>query len=63
MAPTVFNMSTSRIRSLNDLQCAFAVHRITSWIRNGTDLDLMVPALAVYMGLVGLSSTESVIYT
>lgn len=43
---------------LNDLQCTFAVHRITSWIRNGTDLDLMLPALAVYMGLVGLSSTE-----
>lgn len=43
---------------LNDLQCTFAVHRITSWIRCGTDLDLMLPALAVYMGLVGLSSTE-----
>ena len=43
---------------LNDLQCTFAVHRITSWIRSGTDLDMMLPALAVYMGLVGLSSTE-----
>jgi site-specific recombinase XerD len=43
---------------LNDLQCTFAVHRITSWIRSGTDLDLMLPALAAYMGLVGLSSTE-----
>jgi integrase/recombinase XerD len=43
---------------LHDLQCTFAVHRITSWIRGGTDLNRMLPALAVYMGFVGLSSTE-----
>ena len=43
---------------LNDLQCTFAVHRITSWIRQGTDLNRMLPALSVYMGLVGLNATE-----
>jgi integrase/recombinase XerD len=43
---------------MNDLRCTFAVHRITSWIRNGADLNRMLPALAAYMGQVGLGSTE-----
>ncbi len=41
-----------------DLKYTFAVHRITSWIRNGADLNRMLPALAAYMGQVGLGSTE-----
>jgi site-specific recombinase XerD len=44
---------------LLDLRCTFAVHRITSWIRNGADLSRMLPALAVYMGQVGLGYTEN----
>jgi integrase/recombinase XerD len=43
---------------LQDLQFTFAVHRITAWIRNNTDLNRMLPALSVYMGLAGLNSTE-----
>jgi integrase/recombinase XerD len=43
---------------LNDLKFTFAVHRITSWIRNGADLDRMLPALAAYMGQVDLGATE-----
>ena len=43
---------------MHDLRYTFAVHRITSWIRNGTDLNRMLPALAAYMGQVGLGSTE-----
>src|ERR1035437_5055946 len=43
---------------LHDMRQTFAVHRITSWIRNGTDLNRMRPALAAYMGQVGLGSTE-----
>jgi integrase/recombinase XerD len=43
---------------LNDLKFTFAVHRITSWIKNGADLNRMLPALAAYMGQVGLGSTE-----
>jgi integrase len=43
---------------LHDMRQTFAVHRITSWIRNGTDLNRMLPALAAYMGQVGLGSTE-----
>lgn len=44
---------------LHDMRQTFAVHRITSWIHDGTDLNRMLPALAAYMGQVGLGSTES----
>jgi integrase/recombinase XerD len=43
---------------LHDLRSTFAVHRITSWIKKGADLNRMLPALSVYMGQVGLTSTE-----
>jgi integrase len=43
---------------MQDLRITFAVHRITSWIRNGANLNRMLPALAVYMGQVGLGATE-----
>lgn len=43
---------------LFDLKHTFAVHRITSWIKNGADLNRMLPALAAYMGQSGLGSTE-----
>jgi integrase/recombinase XerD len=44
--------------TMRDLRPTFAVHRITSWIRNGADLNRMLPALAVYMGHSGLGSTQ-----
>ena len=43
---------------LHDMRQTFAVHRITSWIRDGADLNRMLPGLAAYMGQVGLGSTE-----
>jgi integrase/recombinase XerD len=43
---------------MDDLRYTFAVHRITSWIRNGDDLNRMLPALAAYMGQAGMGSTE-----
>ena len=43
---------------LYDLKFTFAVHRITHWIHSDANLDLMLPALAAYMGQVGLGSTE-----
>ena len=43
---------------LHDLRQTFAVHRITSWIRDGADLNRLLPALAAYMGQVGLGSTD-----
>jgi len=41
-----------------DLRHTFAVHRIAGWIKHGADLNRMLPALSVYMGLVGLRTTE-----
>ena len=43
---------------VHDFRATFAVHRIASWIRSGADLNRMLPALAAYMGHVGLSNTE-----
>jgi site-specific recombinase XerD len=43
---------------VSDLRFTFAVHRITKWIEDGVDLNRMLPALAAYMGQVGLGSTE-----
>jgi integrase/recombinase XerD len=43
---------------MHDLRNAFVVHRLSAWSKQGVDLRGMVPALAAYMGLVGLSSTE-----
>jgi integrase/recombinase XerD len=44
---------------MQDLRVTFAVHRITAWIRGRADLNRMLPALAAYMGQVGLGSTEN----
>jgi integrase/recombinase XerD len=43
---------------LHDLRATFAVHRITSWIKNGADLNRMLPALATYMGHVSLTAAD-----
>jgi integrase len=47
---------------LHDMRQTFAVHRITSWIYDGADLNRMLPALAAYMGQAGLGSTESYLH-
>lgn len=43
---------------LHDLRHTFAVHRITSWLKHGAEMNQMIPALSVYLGQVGLSSAE-----
>jgi integrase len=43
---------------LQDLRYTFAVHRIEAWYRTGADIQRVIPALAMYMGRVGLWSTE-----
>jgi integrase/recombinase XerD len=43
---------------MHDLRSTFAVHRITSWIKEKADLNRMLPALAAYMGLSSLVTTE-----
>jgi integrase/recombinase XerD len=43
---------------MQDLRATFAVHRLTSWIKQGADLNRLVPALSAYMGFSGLASSE-----
>jgi integrase/recombinase XerD len=43
---------------ISDIRATFAVHRITSWIRKGSDLGRLLPALAAYMGHKDLAGTE-----
>lgn len=41
-----------------DFRSTFAVHRISSWIKQGADLNRLLPALAAYMGTASLESSE-----
>jgi integrase len=43
---------------MHDLRHTFAVHRITAWFKQDADMNRMLPALAAYMGQVGLGSAE-----
>jgi len=43
---------------MHDLRPTFAVHRLTSWLRQGGDLNHLIPALSAYMGQCGLGSSE-----
>jgi len=43
---------------MHDLRATFAVHRLTSWLRQGGGLNRLIPALSAYMGQCGLGSTE-----
>lgn len=43
---------------LHDLRYTFAVHRIASWYKARADTQRLIPALAIYMGRVGVWSTE-----
>jgi site-specific recombinase XerD len=43
---------------MQDFRPTFAVHRITSWMRSGADLNRLLPALAVYMGHANLHTTQ-----
>jgi integrase len=45
-----------------DLRHTFAVHRITAWIKHGADLNRMLRALSIYMGLTGLRTTEKYLF-
>jgi integrase/recombinase XerD len=49
----------NRSPRLLDLKSTFAVHRIGAWIKQGQNLNRMLPALAAYMGQAGLGATGS----
>jgi integrase/recombinase XerD len=43
---------------MSDFRSSFAVHRITEWLRDGSNMNQMLPALGAYLGQLGPSSTE-----
>ena len=43
---------------INDLRHTFAVHRIAGWIKHGANLNRMLPALSVYLGLNGYGAID-----
>jgi len=43
---------------LHDLRHRFAVRRLLAWYRQGRDVNALLPALATYLGHVGIGSTQ-----
>jgi site-specific recombinase XerD len=43
---------------LHDLRHSFAVHRLTSWYRQGADVQNLLPQLSVYLGHVCIRHTQ-----
>jgi integrase/recombinase XerD len=43
---------------LHDLRHTSAVHRLTSWYREGKDVQKLLPQLSVYMGHTHLAATQ-----
>jgi integrase/recombinase XerD len=43
---------------LHDLRHTFAVHRLTSWYRQGDDVQRLLPHLSVYLGHVHIQATQ-----
>ncbi len=43
---------------IHDLRHTFAVHRPLQWYHDGQDINTRLPALATYMGHVGIGSTQ-----
>ena len=44
---------------IHDLRHTFAVHRLTTWYKQGADVQRLLPVLSVYMGHVCISSTST----
>jgi integrase/recombinase XerD len=43
---------------LHDLRHTSAVHRLTTWYREGKDVQKLLPQLSVYMGHTYLAATQ-----
>lgn len=52
------NTGASRIPRLHDLRHSFAVHRLTSWYREGADVQRLLPVLSTYLGHADLEGTK-----
>lgn len=44
---------------LHDLRHSYAVHRLTSWYREGKDVQKLLPQLSVYLGHTYLAATQT----
>jgi site-specific recombinase XerD len=47
-----------KIPRLHDLRHSFAVHRLTSWYREGADVQRLLPVLSTYLGHADLEGTK-----
>lgn len=47
---------------MQDFRATFAVHRLTSWIERGADLNRMLPSLSAYMGYAGLAAADKYLF-
>jgi integrase/recombinase XerD len=43
---------------LHDMRHSFAVHRLISWYRQGSDVQRLLPQLATYLGHVHIAATQ-----
>ena len=43
---------------LHDLRATFAVHRLTSWYRDGADVQRLLPLLSTYLGHASIAATQ-----
>ncbi len=43
---------------LHDLRHCFAVHRLTSWYRQGADVQTLLPQLSTYLGHGNIAATQ-----
>lgn len=43
---------------MHDLRHTFVVHRLTSWYEEGENVPVLLPALAAYIGHVGMNGME-----
>jgi integrase len=50
--------TSSRQPRLHDLRHTFAVHRLTEWYRTSANVQVLLPALSIYLGHADLQSTQ-----
>lgn len=43
---------------LHDARHSFAVHRLTTWYRQGADVQRLLPKLSTYLGHANISGTQ-----
>ena len=52
------HISKDYVPRIHDIRHAFAIHRIIKWYRDGENVNVLLPALATYMGHVDITSSQ-----